>query len=436
MGGCLLGRPQEMSDCQNRSPLADDGAGQSQAASQEDEETCRLPVASALCREPGVEETSPDHNADTLAIARKWWPLSLYSSFVHLVILAYFVLTIVAGVQLLGLALRVLLLSAATPLDAMDGVWWAIAALLLVLALRLAIHFLRSLLWLLSSRYDAALEASEGVYLPPQDYPALYAIIAEVSRALSLNALDEVRVTGHAECYAVERRSFSISTQRRLTVVLGLPNLAVLSLSELRVILAHEMAHIAVGDTRLEVYSFRFLKSLWDAAEASRRKWWRWVDPVTWIFFRAYYWFVLQLLAPLRRYQELRADFVSAALYGGNVAVRTLLKDWLVVHEFSATVALFDRGGHAGQVESDRSVYDQFLARWQELSPRGQQYLERRLTEEERGSFWDSHPTVQRRIQVMRAAPRQDEANVGCARDLLPDFERLAELLQSCAIQD
>jgi Zn-dependent protease with chaperone function len=302
----------------------------------------------------------------------------------------------------------------------------------------------------LTSRYDDVPEVESGLALTADRHPDLYAIVRRVSERVGTSPPDEIRVVSDPECYAVELRRFGLSTRRRLVVVLGFPNLAVLCVSELKVILAHELAHIALGDTRLEVFTVRFLGVLRAKIEGVRWRWLRWLDPLSW-FYAGSYWLLLRLFAPLRRFQELRADRMSAALYGGELAAHTLLKDWLVVHEFYATLAAWapsqpdaaaephdaaaephDAAAepHDAAAEPHENVFGQFLQRWKEYSQPGQDYLERRLQEEERPSYWDTHPTVQDRVSVMRPYPPPQPPDPRPVRQTLPDFDQLAEQLQ------
>ena len=185
---------------------------------------------------------------------------------------------------------------------------------------------------LVSGQADADFQPADEVVVPLDEAGPMHALVDEVRRRVGAPWPDEFRVTAHAECYAVELRTLSTSTQSRLVVVVGLPHLEVLTESEFKVILAHELAHFAEGDTRSRVFIFRFLELLHTKLIGFDRVR-RWIDPTYW-FVSAYYHVYLFLAAPLMRYQELRADCLSAAAYGGELASRTLLKEWLLAGEF------------------------------------------------------------------------------------------------------
>lgn len=338
------------------------------------------------------------------------------------VIVAHIAATIAAFFYLLPFVVLLALPPWDPNLPAPLAVGLAIAGLVLLAGL--GRHLWQVVVGLLTSRYDQVPEIERGAALDRQEHPALYGIVDEVAVAVGIAPPDEIRVIFQPECYAAELRRFGVSTRRRLVVVLGLPHLAVLTAVELKVILAHEFAHIALGDTRLEVFAVRFLGVLRTKLDFLGERWWRWIDPLFYFYLGSYY-LMLRIWAPMRRFQELRADRMSAFLYGGEPAARTLLKDWLVAHQFYATVA--EVTGLGGAPGSGARVFARFADRWQDFSQSSHDYLERRLGEEERASSWDTHPTVRDRVAAMRAYPTQEPIDSRSVRELVPEFPRLAE---------
>ena len=153
---------------------------------------------------------------------------------------------------------------------------------------------------------------------------------------------DDVRISPQAECYVSEQRRFALTTQRELTLVLGLPHLSVLSAAELRVIIAHELAHFR-GDTRLWEFSCIAFSSPCEPAISGRRSdAWRGSIPFFGIGRSIFISFVC-LAAPIFRQQELHADAISASVHGGELTARTLLREWLLAHEFESVLETFRR---------------------------------------------------------------------------------------------
>jgi Zn-dependent protease with chaperone function len=213
-------------------------------------------------------------------------------------------------------------------------------------------------------------------------------------------------------------------------LVLGLPHLAVLNTSELKVIVAHELAHFRGGDTRLGVFFHRFLESLRYANDRQRRT--RWIDPVYWIrscFFRL----ALLLVAPVWKHQELRADVASANAYGGPLTARTLLREWLLGQQFEATVqdyVTLSSNKRLQETLSQFNIYREFAVRFQGFSPQAEEFVRQRLALEEKSSLFDSHPTMHSRVDAVLAYPDRELPNLRPASHLVSHFSDLEERMQ------
>jgi Zn-dependent protease with chaperone function len=213
-------------------------------------------------------------------------------------------------------------------------------------------------------------------------------------------------------------------------LVLGLPHLAVLNNSELKVIVAHELAHFRGGDTRLGVFLHRFLESLRDANDRQRRT--RWIDPVYWIRW-AFLRVALVLVAPVWKHQELRADVASANAYGGRLTVRTLLREWLLGQQFEQTVedyVALSSNTRLQKTLSQFNIYREFAARFQSFSPQAEEFVRQRLAIEEKSSLFDSHPTMRSRVDAVLAYPDRELPNLRPASHLVSNFSQLEEQLQ------
>ncbi len=300
----------------------------------------------------------------------------------------------------------------------------AIATVMIALALQLW----RGILGLVTRMHDGSDDVGSGVVLARNQCPDLYRTVAEVGTGIGAPLPAEIRVTDRAECYVCEERKFGVRTQRRLILVLGLPHLAVLSVAELKAILAHELAHFRSGDTTFGVFIYRFLESLRVAQQTRQHRWRSWADPVYWISKATFHLFLV-MVTPIRQYQELRADCTSASYCGGELAARTLLKEWLLSHQFDAAAAEFHQRQQDNAPCAEPNAFHYFTARWREFSVAGCDYLERRLSEEERPGYLDSHPTTQARLAMMRRFPSRKTRFTIPARCLLNDFSAVEQQL-------
>lgn len=293
---------------------------------------------------------------------------------------------------------------------------WAVRIVLAaaagLLLARIAWRLSLSIVGLVTPKYDRPASRVSATSLSPDEHPQLFQLVSRVCQRLNAPLPDELRVSPTSECYVIEERQFSWRTARRLILVLGLPQLLVLTVAELQVILAHEMAHFRRGHTTRVVFLYRFAESLRLAISRARRRWWRWFDPVYWFCLLIFRLFVL-FSAPVQRKQELRADCVSAAHYGGDIAVHTLLKDWLLENQFDSAIEEFLDDSQAESPRLHGSVYQLFVDRWRDYSAAGEEYLERRLREEERTSFFDPQPTINSRLSAMRSYPAGSDSDRG-----------------------
>jgi Zn-dependent protease with chaperone function len=298
-----------------------------------------------------------------------------------------------------------------------------------VLLGRLAWWLSFTLLGVLTSKYDAPPLDSAPIVLLPSQEPRLYELVADVCAQLAAPRPNGIRITHAAECYVAEQREFAVRPHRSLTLVLGLPQLLVLSVNEMQCIIAHEMAHFRSRDTTVVVFLYRFSESLRRVLDQLQRHGWRAADPIYWVFAGAQA-CILRLARPLQRAQELNADAVSAALYGGDLAVQTLLADWLLANQFEETCRDVLAARERREVSGQANVFQLFKDRWHQFSAAGREYLERRLTEEEAGQPADSRPTFTRRFERMRSFPTRHLLDSPPAASLLLGLPSLSEALQ------
>lgn len=311
-----------------------------------------------------------------------------------------------------------------------DAVLLLISVVIGWLVIRIAWRLAILMVGILTSKYDERPDSQATLPLDRDGNSLLHEVVVDVCRRVGAPSPDEIRVASVAECYVLEQRRFSIRTDRQLILVLGLPELLMLTVAELRVIVSHELVHFRNHHTTVVVFLFRFLESLRRAWEPlGRHKWYR-ADPIFW-FFWCFHRLVSLLCQPIQRHHELHADAVSAAAYGGDLAVRTLLKDWLLAHEFDTAVEDY-RSRLANHKISDRgNVYRFFVDRSREFSPESQKYLEDRFLDEAEDDAEDGRPSMRRRLLLLRSFPDVPTGESRPASELLADVESLQERLHA-----
>ena len=88
------------------------------------------------------------------------------------------------------------------------------------------------------------IHAPEGLPLGRSEGSALYDLVEEIRRAIDAPPIDGITITGGFDASAVVGAPAWCLRRRRM-LVLGFPVLATLSLSELRAVIAHELAHFS-----------------------------------------------------------------------------------------------------------------------------------------------------------------------------------------------
>lgn len=301
---------------------------------------------------------------------------------------------------------------------------WALAAGCACFAGVLGIRFLMLTFALLTSRYDSADVLVEGTRLDPQQHAALFQHVADVARRLGAPVPHEIWISEEARCFSFEQRRFGLSTHRILVLVLGLPHLMILRSDELAVIIGHELIHLRQQDTTLALFFFRFSHFLKTSLAAAIKSPLHWLNPCIWLEWVSYQLFSL-LIAPVQRGQEIVADCRSAETFGGDVARRTLIREWFISNRFEDLVDQRLEASALGKDTDPRSIYEQFSDEWQEVSAKAQQFLRDRLEVMEPQSYWDTHPTLKERLDAVSAYPNFGTDPAGPAANLIGNITEL-----------
>jgi len=199
----------------------------------------------------------------------------------------------------------------------------------LLIPLTLAFVILRSL-WIKFPK-------PEGKQLQPTDAPRLFELVGNIRRATNGPRVHKILLTGDLNAGIVQRPRLRILGWQENYLLVGLPLLHAMSLSEFRAVLAHEFGHLSGNHSRFAGWIYR-VRQTWaqilDNMKANRRrgstlleKFFNWYAP----YFAAYS-FVLA------RTHEYEADRCAVELSGKQIAARALinleLKNCLIEQKF------------------------------------------------------------------------------------------------------
>ena len=259
-------------------------------------------------------------------------------------------------------------------------------------------------------------DADLGPAIARADAPGLFEAVADVARRAGVRPPGQVRLT-YLPCCGVVAWG-----RGNRALVLGLPLLHVLTLGELRAVLAHELAHLARGDATRAADSARFVEALTVALDRGAG-----AGPL-----RA--WALLcrkvaaGLLAPIARGQEARADRASAAVAGGSAAASALVKVAMVQPLFQEVLRHYDPDRPGAP-----NLYAFFRAFWVRLPEPTLAALRLGLITNSGAPNDAAHPPLPDRIAAIGDYPDRPaaEADRAPAASTLGDIEPIEQMLHN-----
>jgi Zn-dependent protease with chaperone function len=267
--------------------------------------------------------------------------------------------------------------------------------------------------WVVTETQDP--DADLGPAIVYGDAPVLFSAIGDVARRLGARPPQQVRLS-YLPCCGV------VAWKRSSALVLGLPLLYVLSMVELRAVLAHELAHLARGDATQSARSLRFVHALGqalDRAPAPSR------SPLR-IWAQLCRRLAESLLGPVALGQEVRADRCAASIAGGDAAAAALVKVALVQPLFREVLDHYDPTD-----PELPNLYAFFREFWHRLPDTLHTAMRLQLLAGQQQTLDGEHPPLPDRLTVVQAYPHRDAADHASAKTALGDLEALEQMLHN-----
>jgi len=283
-----------------------------------------------------------------------------------------------------------------------------------------------TILWSILPRPDRFVPP--GPLLEPQEHPKLSETLAGIAKATTQEMPSEVYLTAEVNAWVMDRGGIMGFGSRRV-MGLGLPLLQVVSVSELRAVVAHEFGHFHGGDTKLGpwVYKTRAAigRTLQGLAEHSSLL----QKPFLW-YGRAF----LRMTHAVSRQQEFTADALAARIVG----CRPLIEGLKRIHGaalafntywFNEVAPVLNKGFHPPVVEG----FNRYLAS-SRIAEAVSASLDRELAAGETDPY-DTHPPLCARIAAVQNAPDREAPEHDLpAISLLGDIEGLeTQLIRATA---
>jgi Zn-dependent protease with chaperone function len=248
------------------------------------------------------------------------------------------------------------------------------------------------------------------------DAPRLFEEVLNVSRALGARPPEQIRIT-YLPCCAV------VAWKRSRALLLGLPLLHILSVDELRAVLAHELAHLAKGDATVSARSAQFVEGLRQALDRKKD---RSLSPL-WFWARGCRHIAEYLIAPIARGQEARADRASGAIAGGTAAASALVKVAAVQPIFREVL------DHYSPENAHANLYAFFREFWGRIPESLHVSIRHGLLSHSPALPDDVHPPLPDRLWVVQAyadrSPILGDHEPAAA--MLADLEALEQMLHN-----
>ena len=260
-------------------------------------------------------------------------------------------------------------------------------------------------------------DADLGPVLARADAPDLFAEVGEVARRLGARPPGQVRLT-YLPCCGV------VAWGRSRALVLGLPLLYVLTRSELRAVLGHELAHLARGDASAAARASRFVQGLAGALDAEPRPS---LSPLR-VWARLCRRWAESLHAPLARGREARADRASAGLSGGDAAASSLVKVAAVQGLFREVLDAYDPSD-----PTSPNLYVFFRRFWERLPEPLLAAIRHDLLRDGYAAADPAHPPLLDRLAAVQAYPPRPsfEGDSAPASSVLGDLEAMEQMLHN-----
>ena len=269
----------------------------------------------------------------------------------------------------------------------------------------------------------------------PTQEPQLFKAISEVAHAVGERPPDAVYIAPDINA-AVREYGGWLGLGSRRAMLLGLPLAQLLTVTEFKSVIAHELGHFQAGDTKFSPWIYRLRASI---SQSLKRVEWGLLEIPTLWFGKLF----LRTSMSLSREKEFEADAVAARVAGPTAAANALRKLDVVSPAFSAyleaeAVPLLE----ASYRPSITLGFARFLKARRtrtELTKAHAASIEKRKAEQ-----YDSHPPLVERVAAIEALPKAKQKIADDTRPAITlfqtaeslEFELLVELAGAQAVAE
>ncbi len=268
------------------------------------------------------------------------------------------------------------------------------------------------ILWAVFPRWDRF--DPPGPRLTESEHPDLFTALREVASATSQGMPVEVYLVSDMNAFVAQRGGVMGFGSRRVMGI-GLPLLQLLTVTQLRAVLAHEFGHFHGGDTMLGPWIYKTRSAIGRTVTSLAE-----IDSFIHKPFEWYGLVFLRITQAISRRQEHCAD----ALAGSTVGPKPLIEALTAVHGGALAYDAFFRDEYIPMVESGfrppLTVGFNHFIEHKELRKKVTEAVDEELASGEADPY-DTHPPLRERIAALSKLPTTTEQ---------PDVRRALELLR------
>jgi|GEM_PF-3123505 len=331
-------------------------------------------------------------------------------------------------------------------------------AIILVLLMYLApiIAGVTVIFFMLKPFFARTVDNGVPLSVTQQEQPVLFAVVRRLCEIVGSPMPSRIDLDCRLNASAGPRRGLLSVMRGDLVLCIGLPLVSTMNLAQLCGVLAHEFGHFRQMGAMTQIQIIRRLHYWVDSAVYKRDNWDQWLEQATaqspylpltllLLFVRLMVWvsrrvlWVMSFLSGLisgfmLRQMEYDADRIAKLLVGHEVAGALLAR----LNVLGAVESMVWEGQQEywrqGNV-SDNIPY--VIASRTKKIPRDEfAKLELEFLDKERAGWFSSHPTMRRRIGMMRQAPAPAVFTLDLpASVLFRDYEKLCKIVSAMAYQ-
>jgi heat shock protein HtpX len=270
------------------------------------------------------------------------------------------------------------------------------------------------ILWSICPRRDRF--GVPGPRIEPKQHPKLFAELSAIAKATGQELPHEVYLTPEVNAW-VAQRGGTMGFGSRRVMALGVPLMALLTVSQFRAVLAHEFGHYSGGDTKLGPWIYKTRAAIGRTLAQLQG-----ADSVLLVLFNWYGNLFLRVTLAISRAQEYAADRLGARVGGA----RSLIDGLKQVHVGALAWGPYAQTEvmpvlSAGYSPPLSTGFRRFLQ-----VPSVQRAVSENLTKElceGKANSFDSHPALAERITALETIRSGELEDHRLATELLDDYD-------------